>query len=1284
MALSQAEPSSGITPNRWAQIQEIFHGAIECGGDSRRAYLDRACANDPQLRGELDSLLAVEHPARGFLTSLTNGVVDSLLGTFGPPDFSGNQRFEIRRKIGSGGFGNVYEAFDREGNAVVALKTLPDLSAPRLARFKNEFRALADLYHPNLVTLYELISDREQWFFTMELVSGTNFRDYARECGLAKLRDALRQLVDGVRALHQAGKLHCDLKPSNVLVTPEGRIVILDFGLVTEIDASPTKRQHTVAGTPLYMAPEQIGGARPSEAADWYSLGIMLYEALTGRPPFTGRTEDIIAQKQTLESASLDASLSDVPDDLAVSCRDLLQRDPSLRPSGNELRVRFGAPSRFAPGHFFRGRAEEMNVLAEAFNTVKNGQTAAIQVQGDSGIGKTALVIHFLEGLRRREDVVILEGRCHERELVPYKALDSLVDDLRDYLAGLSARQRETVLPENIAELARLFPTLLTIIPPQRRTATNFSDPHAVRVLAFTVMRELIGRIAASKPVVFFIDDLQWGDQDSGMLLAELMRDPNAPPMLLIGCCRNEASAPILKAFGPYQRLLTIRELGSDQTRDLAIALLGFGYDESASLVDSIARASRGNPFLLHRLATYVRRDSHVWLREEVPMVESVIGSVVAGLPAETRRLLEVVSLAARPIRIEVARQAADLSGNMHLVLAPLRGERLIRISPVAGAREIEPYHDRIRQSVINLLDADQSRFHHRNLAFALESSADCETLAVHFQAAGISEKTCEYAAKAGDQGSGALAFDNAARWYRLALELLPTNDVATRFALRVKCGDALSNAGRGSEGAGEYLLAAEQTSGLEALELQRRAATQYLVSGHMDRGLAVLDKVLRSVGMKFAATPRRVLMSLIARRALLRLRGLQFKVRDERRIPARDLIRIDACWSVAQGLGFVDAMRAAQFHASHLFYALRAGEKYRIARALAVEAGYSAFAGMRNRKKTQKLVGSAMQLAQTCGHPHAVPLVTLISGISAFLEGRWREAIEFHHRAETLLKQHCAGAAWELATARIMSGAALYFRGELRLLCDQLPVLLHNADARGDLYEATALRTRLVHLTSLCADDPAGAAEHVRGAIAKWPGRGFQTQHWWCLVAEAQTMLYAELSRRALDLWTAAWPKMRRSGILRLQYIRIESLYERASSALAAASVPGTPASDCKRFVGIAKTDARRIRKENAPWADGLAALIEAGVNHCSGRRERTSGLLQAAQSAFEQAGMMLFAAIAQRRRGEVIGGDRGFALVESSDAWMTSQNICRPDRMSAMLAPGEWRGKLRHDGAS
>jgi serine/threonine protein kinase len=242
--------------------------------------------------------------------------------------------------------GVVYEALDRERQRLVALKTLRHFTPAALYLFKREFRALVDVHHPSLVQLYELVvAENGRGFFTMELVRGTDFLSHVR-AGSDRLRPALRQLVDGVRALHRAGKLHRDIKPSNVRVTPEGRVVLLDFGVATEltpVSGDVSNEPGETAGTARYMAPELSAGAPPAASSDWYSVGVMLHEALV---------EDMAADLHALRSDLLRA------------------RTPLPRPSAGSRSSRSGtafdgrAPAR--PRSRLRGPARAAAIAREA------------------------------------------------------------------------------------------------------------------------------------------------------------------------------------------------------------------------------------------------------------------------------------------------------------------------------------------------------------------------------------------------------------------------------------------------------------------------------------------------------------------------------------------------------------------------------------------------------------------------------------------------------------------------------------------------------------------------------------------------------------------------------------------------------------------------------------------------------------------------------------------------------------------------------------------------------
>ncbi|MCA9178843.1 MAG: serine/threonine protein kinase [Planctomycetales bacterium] len=232
------------------------------------------------------------------------------------PESLGDYRIEA--KLGQGGMGVVYRARHAESDEVYALKLLPRVDADRLYRFKREFRALQGVHHLNLVGLHSLVEFDHQWFFTMDLVEDAqSFIEYVRPKGkldVSRLRNALAQLVEGVQTLHKHSVLHRDLKPSNVMVDRPGRVILLDFGLVTEMARrDQTLSADSVSGTPAYLAPESAANSEETFACDWYAVGVMLYEALSGQWPYRGSIVQILLEKQTRDAPPLDSTVDAPP-----------------------------------------------------------------------------------------------------------------------------------------------------------------------------------------------------------------------------------------------------------------------------------------------------------------------------------------------------------------------------------------------------------------------------------------------------------------------------------------------------------------------------------------------------------------------------------------------------------------------------------------------------------------------------------------------------------------------------------------------------------------------------------------------------------------------------------------------------------------------------------------------------------------------------------------------------------------------------------------------------------
>jgi serine/threonine protein kinase len=1262
-------------------------------------------------------------------------------------DFLGTERYEILRPLGAGGMGAVYEVYDRERDRTVALKTLIHAEASAIYRFKREFRALADVVHPNLVSLYELMSDGRYWFFTMELVDGVNFLEHVRTIDappplhkaselptlrahtlnpdstpnfdaqmptitdeseadiardinppslsttaidLVRLRAALKQLAEGVYALHQTSMLHRDIKPSNVMVTQRGRVVLLDFGLATEVTPLDEDQSLSLAGTPAYMSPEQ-GAQRPvSEASDWYSVGVILYEALTGRLPFIGKFFEVLSNKQKIEPPAPNELAVNVPADLNALCCDLLRRDPQARPTGDEILRRLGANAQpyevsgnvrdatpaMPRDAMFVGRERQLQTLAEAFRTTRAGRTATVYIHGNSGIGKSALVEHFLEELQERvRGVVLLEGRCYERESVPYKALDGVVDSLSKYLLSLPQSKADVLMPRDVPALARLFPVMLQVQSvsraPQREQETP--EPLALRRRAFAALRELLARISERHPLVIYIDDYQWADADSTALLEDLLRPPDAPPLLLIASFRSEEIESKLFLQSLLQHAtesdtaheLAIEPLTADEARRLARSLLGVHAGVAESFIEAIVKEAGGSPFFVEQLARYALAGEKA-ATTGITLAE-MLDARLRLLPEGARAFIETLAVAGRPVNPEVAYQATGLKGDEHPLIASLRSSHFLR----GGGNEkgVELYHDRIREMMTALLDPKIVKAIHRRLALTLEAKGfdDPEALFEHYLGAGERERAATYAVQAAKKAASALAFARAALLYRRALELSSAND-AELVELKAGLGEALVNAGRPAEAAVSYLDAARYAEQRTALEFQRRAAEQLLMGGHIDEGLDVIRDVLAAVGLKLASGPRRALLSLLVRRAQLWMRGLKYTEREVEKISADDLLRIDICWSVAAGLAVVDNIRGADFQTRHLLLALRAGEPYRIARALAVETGYSATPGGAGKKRSRQFSRAAELLAQKVGHPHAIAMSTMNAGLSAYLFGEWRQGALLSDRAAEILRDRCTGVMWELSIVSRFQLTSLLYLGEVAEISRRLPFLLATAKEQGNRYGATDLRTRL-NIMWLAADDPDRARLELIEALEDWPHKGFHLQHYSSMFSLAQIMLYTNDGAFAWKYVNEQWPDLAGSMLLRIQFARIEARHLLARCALAAAVISEGETATLLKAAGKL---ADQIASEEMKWSDPLATAIRAGISNLRGDVRNATRLLQDAAHSFDLAEMHLYAAATRRRLGQLMGGDEGLELIRAADEWMRAQKIKRPELMTRTLVPG------------
>src|SRR5206468_2788685 len=342
-----------MTPARLRTIEEIYRTALDQEPDQIRAFLDTACEGDEVLRRKVEALLASRQRAASFIETsavglatriIENGQADLLVGqTIG--------HYKISERIGTGGMGDVYLAIDMTAGRKAALKLLPERftgDAERLKRFQQEAHAVVGLNHPNILTIYEIGEDHSTHYIASELIEGETLRERLMRgrIEVGEAIDVAIQVASALAAAHETGIVHRDIKPENIMLRPDGYVKVLDFGIAKLAESAFAKATAdeagsmtltdtslgSIMGTVRYMSPEQARGAPVDKGTDIWSLGVVLYEMVTGHAPFTGETPgEAMASILEKEPPPLTSYVAHTPAELQQIISKTLRKDRDER-----------------------------------------------------------------------------------------------------------------------------------------------------------------------------------------------------------------------------------------------------------------------------------------------------------------------------------------------------------------------------------------------------------------------------------------------------------------------------------------------------------------------------------------------------------------------------------------------------------------------------------------------------------------------------------------------------------------------------------------------------------------------------------------------------------------------------------------------------------------------------------------------------------------------------------------------------------------------------------------
>ncbi len=1199
-----------------------------------------------------------------------------------------NGRFELVRSLGEGGYGAVYEAYDRALQMRVALKQLSRVGPDSLLRFKREFRALADLRHPNVVRLYELFEEDGSWFFTMELLEGESFAAHVRPLLAAKgydelrLRDSLRALGSALSAVHRAGLVHRDLKPDNVIVTPECRVVLLDFGLVVRILSASPGDERGLFGTVDYMAPEQADGGVIAPAADWYAFGAMLYEALTGHLPFYGSAIDVLLQKRRALPTAPTRLIPTLPEDLSELCMRLLSIEPGERPTAAEilpaLRDRrestvpaLGSSPPVASAEPF-GRDKELLRLRESFDTARQGPCRLCILEGDSGLGKSTLMHHFAGSLVEIDpNVLVLRGACYERETVPFKAFDGVIDALAFALGALSEDVYREFVPVQGNLLVRAFPVLERLALIAKAGGRIPADPTAQRRLVFDGLLSLLRGLSLYAPLLICIDDLQWADTDSLALLHALLSSADSPRCLFLATARplhrfEQALGPSLRAVleVPCTERLSLSAMHIDDARALT-RRMSAGRLSDAQIEIAVCE-SEGHPmFLAELVRTLVEQGpAH---QQGASLDEAILGRVKR-LPLAARMLLQMLAVASTPLQRALLRGALSLSGEELIQsLGELSTAHLVR---AFGEGAVECYHDRVRQSVLNALDPQSRAASHAKLARALEAqSPDAQArIGSHWLGAGEPKRALAWLERAAVAAHEMFAFEREADLYAELLLLAAHTEPERVHGWRVARGGALANAGRSADAALVYLDALEGGDATQAAALRQFAVQALLQAGEVERGLSEMSTLFQQTDLAFYGTTKRAMMRIGVHRMVLKFSRYWVEPLPDTQVRAADVADLERLFALSRPLGWVDLIRGVELQNRHMRLALRVRDARHLAIALAYEGSFiEASEGATDL--ADRCLERSQELANRVGDPYLHAVAKDNSGLLAFFRQQLDKANELLTESERIYREDCVGASGPLSVVRTNLLTTLLLQGENGTHAARAVEWLREAQDRGDNLAYTSLIVLGAgYNVQITQGDPQAAEHLVDACIAGWPTQPFSTQHLGHIVSKVN-IRRAQGGAGAHAYIEQRWHEIEGSLLGRSGFARGALLPIRAHCALDASLV--AQGEERLRLLTHAARQVKALSKLKSPSARVRERLLVAQLLIMRKELEPAVEVLRALLASSEVNVLALERAAATYLLGKLLHGDEGRLLVDSALFWAESKGFHDAQVPFRMTAP-------------
>ena len=760
---------------------------------------------------------------------------------------------ELVDQVSGGQMGRVWRAIDHRGGTTIAVKESRHGGPVFIQALKREFRLGSDIVHPNVVAMRELFIDEQSCAISMEWVDG---REFDVGWSAVGLRPALRQLVAGLSAVHDAGLIHGDLKCRNVLVTDTGRVLLVDFGLAQVASTLAP----ALGGTVAYMAPEVRTGGRPTASADRFALGVMLYRALTGQHPewldttrSGRRTSELRFERPEVVAPDADPALAD----LATR---LLATDPEARPSLDEVRTVLGTGTAQAstPRTWWLARPALWEQLGAATRPGVAG-VRLVALVGPSGAGKSSLLRRFLS----QAPVRPVWSRCDPLEQVAWRGFDAIADEVPRSL-GRPARWDDAVA-RSIQTAGTLFPQLLGRPGDLPTTITDDGRRRAVRSLA-----GLVSRAAQRVPLAVVVDDLQWLGRDARKLFPVWLRALRGDVLVCV-VARSRADLP--EGFD-----FTVVEVDPIES-----AALEPGASTTAAPPSYLRPAPQTDPTAMARWTDAVRSD-------------------VRALGAAVWQAVQWCALAGGPIDLSHLERLGVAPADVRLAAVA----RVLRLRSEGRLRVVSVVHGRVAEAVYSAPDDPTEA--HRTLGHVLATGPErwARSAIAHLEQAAETEAALDARIRAGTWALSQGAFEAAVELLEQARDL---GADPARWGLVL--GQSQLALGQTEAALVTWRSAREAATDLDRIRLSSRIIDLEFGHGRTQRGLDEISAMLASVGERLPAS------SVAAAWRAWGIPSLEwFQSTRARATPVE--LRLAALWHAARTVSIVAPITGALIHVRH------------------------------------------------------------------------------------------------------------------------------------------------------------------------------------------------------------------------------------------------------------------------------------------------------------------------------------------------------------------------------